>query len=88
MVSTSAREEYCGVIPLVGGNNGGGGTSGVGYLCLRPPEHIQTVHCDQAHYGPVSEDRAKNRATGIHADVETGRVECVGVADGGFGGVN
>ena len=34
-------------------NDGGCGVTGGGYLRLPPPEHICTVNCDQAHYGPV-----------------------------------
>ena len=41
-----------------GGRDGGSGTAGCGYLRLLRPEHGHTVHCDQAHYGPVSGGRA------------------------------
>ena len=74
-----------GILPY-GGRNGGGGTTGGGDLRLPPPEQSCTVHCDQAHYVPVSVGGATNGATGIHAEVETGRVECGGDADGGSGG--
>ena len=85
-VSVSAREGCCGVIPLPGEHDGGGGTEGGGDLRLPPPEHSHTVHYDQAHYRPVSGDKTKNGATCIQEDVETGRVGCGGDEDGGSGG--
>ena len=39
---------------LTGIRYGGGGVIVGGYLCLPPPEHSHTVHCNQAHYVPVS----------------------------------
>ena len=36
------------------GCDGGCYITGVGYICLLLQEHSRTVHCDQAHNGPVS----------------------------------
>ena len=37
-----------------GGYDCGGGHAEGGDLCHPPPEHSRTVHCDRAHFGPVS----------------------------------
>ena len=37
-----------------GGGDGIDGNKGGGDLCIPPPEHGRTVHCNQAHYGSVS----------------------------------
>ena len=34
--------------------DGRGGITGGGDLYLPPLEHICTIHCNQAHYGPLS----------------------------------
>ena len=55
-----------------GGRDGGSGTTGGGYLRLPPPDHGRTVHCDQAHYGPVSGGGAETGAKDIQVVVVTG----------------
>ena len=60
-----------------------GGTTGGVDLCLLPPEHSHTVHCDQAHYGPVSGGGEASKVTGDQAVVGTGRLELGGDADSG-----
>ena len=75
-----------GVFPS-GGSNGRGGIKEYGYLLLSPPEHSCTVHCIQAHYGPVSGGEAEAGVNGGQAVVGSGRLGLGGDADGGLGGV-
>ena len=74
------------VIPPAGGRDGGSGTAGGGYLCLPPPEHGCTEHCNQTHYEPVSGGVADTVSKGIQAVLRTGRSGCGRDADGGSGG--
>ena len=83
---TLAREGRRLGIPPARGNDGGGGTAGVGDLRLPPPKNGHTVYFDQAHYGPVSGGGAETGAKGVLAVVVTGRGGCGGGADGGLGG--
>ena len=48
---------------------------------------VHTVHCGQAHYGPVSGGGAETRAKDIQSVVGTGRGGCGRDADGDLGGV-
>ena len=73
-------------IPPIGVCNVGGGTAGGGDLHLPPLEYSCKVHCNQAHYGPMSGGGAETGATGIQAVVGTGRSGCGGDADGGSEG--
>ena len=73
-------------ITPAGGRDGGVGTEGGGYLRLPPPEKTRTVHCDQAHYGPVSSGGAETGATGLQEVVIEGCGGCEGDADGILGG--
>ena len=58
-------------IPPAGGRDSRGGTAVGGYLRLLPLEHGRTVHCDQAHYGPVSSGVAEAGANGVQVVVVT-----------------
>ena len=69
-----------------GGRNGGSRDAGGGDLLIPPPEHGRTVHCNQAHYGPVSSGGAETGANDIQALVGTGRGGCGRDGDGGSGG--
>ena len=66
--------------------DGGSEVAGGRYLRLPPPEHSCTVHCDQAHYGPVSSGGAETGATGLQEVVIEGCGGCEGDADGILGG--
>ena len=58
----AAKEEevwYVGLPPTDGGD-GGGGTTGDGYLQHTLPEYGCRIHCNQAHYELVSGGRAMN----------------------------
>ena len=48
-----------------GGCDGEGGAAGGGYLRILPPEQICTVHCDQAHYVPISGGGETPRCKGV-----------------------
>ena len=70
---------------------GGGGIRGGGDPLLPPPEHICTVHCYQAHYGPGPGGRASSGVKCVQAVVGTGllRIERNmngGSVDGMIGG--
>ena len=52
-------------IPPTGGRNERSGNAGGGDIRLPPPEHGRTVHCYQAHYGPVHGGRAETGANDI-----------------------
>ena len=51
--TSESTGRWMGVYPS-GGSDGGGGIAGGGYLRIPSPEHSRKVHCNQAHYGPVS----------------------------------
>ena len=63
--------------------DGGGSITGGGYLRLTPSEHSCTVHCDQAHYGPVYGGGAEAGFKGGQSMVGSGRLVIGGYADGG-----
>ena len=69
-----------------GGRNDGSGTAGDGDLHIPPSEHGRKVHCDQAHYGPVSGSRAETGAKDIQAVMGIGWGGRERDADGGSGG--
>ena len=73
-------------IPPAGGLDGGGGTIGGGDPCLPPPDHSRTVHCDQAHYGPVSGGGAAAGFKGVQAVVGSGQILLGGDVNVGSGG--
>ena len=69
--------------PLSVGINGGGRILGGRDLCLLPPEHIITVNCNQAHYGPVPGGGAEAGVKVDQAVVGAGRIGCGGDANSG-----
>ena len=73
------------VITPTGGRDGGVRTAGSEDLCLPPPEHVDTIYCDWAHYGTVSGRIAEARVKGDQAVVLEGRFGYGGGADGGLG---
>ena len=68
-----------------GGRDRRGRISGSGYLYIPPPEHSDTVYCDQAHYGPVSGGGAEAGVKGGQAVVEEVHTGFGGDADSGSG---
>ena len=74
------------VIPPAGGRDGGGRTAGGRDLRLPPPEHSQTVYCDQAQYGPVPGGGEETSAKGVQLLVGKLHSGYGGGADGGSGG--
>ena len=58
-------------IPPTGGQNDRIINAGGGDIRLPPPEHGHTVHCYQAHYGPVYIGRAETKTKDIQAVVRT-----------------
>ena len=84
--ATSEREVRSVDINLTGGRDGTSGPSGVGDLRLPPPEQGHTVHCDQAHYIPVSGGAEDTGAKDIQAVVVTGWDGCGRDMGGGLGG--
>ena len=54
-------------------------------LRIPPPEHSHTVHCSQAHYGPVPGGRAAAGVKGGQAVVVTGRLGLGEELNGGSG---
>ena len=70
-------------VPPSGGSDGGIGVTGGGDLHLPPPEHSFAVHCNRAHYGPVSGGGEASGVTGGQAVVGTGRLGLGWDADGG-----
>ena len=60
-----------GVTPS-GRGNVGGGPAGDGYLTQLPSEISHPVHCDQAHYGPVSGNGAMTGNNGVKELVGSG----------------
>ena len=73
------------VSPSGGSDSGGGVTVGVD-LHILPPEHSRTVHCYQAHYGPISGGGAEARVKGGKVVVGSIRIGLGGDAYGGLGG--
>ena len=65
------------------GQYGGGGITGGGDLRIPPPEHRHTVHCNQAHYGPVPGGRAEAEIRGNQSVVGAEIIGLGGDADGG-----
>ena len=65
--------------------DGGDGITGGGDIHIPPYEHSSTVHCNQAHYGPVSGGGAASRVKGVQYVVETGRLVLVWDADSVLG---
>ena len=74
-----------GVSPA-GGHNGRVRITGGRYIRLLFPEHSRTVHCDQAHYGPVSGGVEEAGVKGGQAVVLAGWIGIGGYADGILGG--
>ena len=74
-----------GILPY-GGRNGGGGTTGGGDLHLPPPEKSCTVHCDQAHYVPVSGGGEASGVMSGQSVVGEGKFGLGGDANGRPGG--
>ena len=74
------------VVSPYGGSDGGGGITGGGDLRLLTPEYSHTVHCDHAHYGPVSGVGAEVGFKGGHVVVGAGRIGLGGDADGDYRG--
>ena len=83
-------------LSLAIGSDGGDGITGGGDLRLLPPEHIFTVHCDRAHYVPVSGGGEASGVTGgqtmvgaawigIERDLERGLGGGMGGGGGGYG---
>ena len=64
--------------------DGGSEVAGGRYLRLPPPEHSCTVHCDQAHYGPVSGGGEASGVTGGQAVVVTLHIVLGRGSDGGL----
>ena len=63
--ATSQEEGWeVGLYPA-GGSDGGDGVTGGGDLRIPPTYHSSTVHCDQAHCGPVSDGREASGVTGV-----------------------
>ena len=73
------------VSPAVGRDCGGGITGG-GDLNIPSLEHSYTVHCDQAHYGPVSGGGAAAGFKGVQAVVGSGQILLGGDVNVGSGG--
>ena len=73
-------------VSLSRGCNGGGGITRGGDLCLPPTEHSFTVHFNQAHYGPVSGDRAEAGVKGGQVVVGAGRLKLGGDVSSVLGG--
>ena len=73
-VTTSYREGRLVGISPSGRRNGGGNITGGGYLSLPPSKHSHIVHCDQAHYVPVSGGREASRDKDVQVVVVTGRL--------------
>ena len=69
-----------------GGSHGVGGITVGGYLCLPPPEHSCTIHCNQVQYGPVSRDGEASRVMGVQSMVVAVKLVLVRDVDGGSGG--
>ena len=84
--TTSERTIRWMVVSPSGGRGGRGGVTGCGDLSLLYPKYSHKVHCDQAHYGPVSSGGAEAGVKGGQAVVVTGRIGLGGDADGGSGG--
>ena len=75
------------VYPPPGRRDGGSGTSGGGELCLPPPKHVRTFHCEQDHYVPVSGGGAYTGSNFIQAVVVIVQGGCGIYADGVSGGI-
>ena len=73
-------------VSLSRGCNGGGGITRSGDLRLPPTEHSCTVHCNQAHYGPVSCGRAEAGVKGGQVVVGAGRLKLGGDVGSVLGG--
>ena len=84
--ATSEREVRSVDIPPTGGRDGRSRTIVGGDLCIPPPENGHTVHCNKAHYGPVSGGGADTGANYIQVVVGTGWGACGRDADGGLRG--
>ena len=74
------------VISPSGGSNGVGCITVVGYICLLPPEHSCTFHCNRSYYGSVSGGGEASRVTGNQAVVGSGRIVPGRGADSVLGG--
>ena len=73
-------------VPPIGIGDGGVGTTGDGDLHLPPPEHVFTVYCVQANYGPVSSGGETPGDKGVKSVVVVGGPVLGGDADVGSGG--
>ena len=65
----------------------GGGITGGGDIHFLPLEHSHTVHCEQAHYGPVSGGGAVYGVNSGQVVVVTGQIGLGQDVDGGLGGI-
>ena len=83
---SSDREGWWVIIYPAGGSDGGFRVTGGGDLRLPPLENSHTVHCDQAHYGPVSLGGEAFGFTGGQSLVGTRRLGLGRYADGSLGG--
>ena len=68
------------VVSPYGGRDGRLRIIGGGELHLPPPEQSCIVHCDQAHYRPVSGSRAETGVKGCQVVVGAGRIGLGGYA--------
>ena len=73
-------------VSLYRGFVGGGGIKRGGDLRLPPTEHSCTVHCNQAHDGPVSGDRAEAGVKGGQVVVGAERLKLGGDVGSVLGG--
>ena len=73
-------------VSLAGGSDSGCGITGGGDLCIPPSDHSHPVHCNQAHYGPVSGGNIEARVKGGQAVVRSVQIGLGGDVDGGLGG--
>ena len=69
-----------------GRSDGGGVITGGEYLRLLLPEHICRIHCNQAHYVPVSVVIEASRVMGGQAVVVSGNLGLGRDADNSSGG--
>ena len=70
-------------VPPDNGSDGGLGITGGEDIHLITPEHIITVHCNQAYYGTVSSRGEAPGVMGGQSVVGTGRLVLVRDVNGG-----